>query len=106
MITITKDNLGPAGQPVIPAGQMASIEAGTVSLYTFTGMAENRACALRSAAEEADLDQYRAKVNMDNGLLFVSPYDGPSVATLLVLSMAANQEWMNNPASGHNKALS
>lgn len=106
---ITSETLGTPSQGFVPKGETADIDAGAYTMTDTDGNSySSKAMTLPSSAGCKDYDTYSATVNeADPGVWGnQDPMNQQCVCDSQALTNAAEQEWVLNPESGHNKDLS
>ena len=109
MLTISAAECGTPTQPVVPANQFATVQTGAVE-WPDDGMGAGKSSQF-NLPSAAGIPRYWAYFNfaqsMNLGVLPTGPwdYDPNHIATQAALSNAVQQEWIGNPASGHNTVL-
>ena len=104
-MTISASTVGTPQQTVVPVNQIATVEAGAVKFPDQNS--SSRALKLPSAAGIPSYFAYWMLCNaMNPGVWVFYSFDPNDIATAQALSNASEQEWVSNPASGHNTVLS
>lgn len=108
-LSIPAATVGTPQQPIVPANQIGNVEKGAVS-WDDSGMGTgvSASFSLPSAAGIGDFWSYMGFAqNLNRDVLPTGPWDfSPTrLATQAALANAVEQEWIADPASGHNTVV-